>query len=53
MVGIELPLKPVRRQKAYIAPRPQIPLDAPMCIDLSHDSYWRPENRLPFCGHQY
>jgi sarcosine oxidase subunit beta len=43
MVGLSLPLEPVRRQKAFIAPQPQIPQDAPMTIDLVRDAYWRPE----------
>jgi len=50
MAGLDLPLRPVRRQKAYIAPRPQIPADAPMCIDLSRNSYWRPETGGAFIG---
>ena len=43
MVGLDLPLEPVRRQKAFISPKPQIPLDAPLTIDLTQDVYWRPE----------
>lgn len=43
MVGLDLPLKSVRRQKAYIASQSLIPSNAPMCIDLGRDSYWRPE----------
>lgn len=43
MVGLDLPLKPVRRQKAYIAPNPQIPQDAPMSIDIIREVYFRPE----------
>ncbi len=43
MVGLELPLQPVRRQKAYIVPKPQIPHDAPLVIDVARDAYWRPE----------
>ena len=43
MAGLELPLEPVRRQKAFITPRPQIPQDAPLTIDLVQDVYWRPE----------
>jgi sarcosine oxidase subunit beta len=43
MVGLDLPLEPVRRQKVFIAPRPQIPQDAPLTIDLAEDAYWRPE----------
>jgi sarcosine oxidase subunit beta len=43
MAGLELPLEPVRRQKAFISPRPQIPQHAPLTIDLVQDVYWRPE----------
>ena len=43
MVGLDLPLEPVRRQKVFISPKPQIPLDAPLTIDLVEDVYWRPE----------
>jgi sarcosine oxidase subunit beta len=43
MAGLDLPLEPVRRQKAFISPKPQIPQDAPLTIDLVRDAYWRPE----------
>ena len=43
MLGLDLPVQPMRRQKAYVAPRPQIPQDAPLVIDVARDSYWRPE----------
>jgi sarcosine oxidase subunit beta len=43
MVGLDLPLEPVRRQKVFISPKPQIPLNAPLTIDLVEDAYWRPE----------
>jgi sarcosine oxidase subunit beta len=43
MVGADLPVKPVRRQKAYIAPNDLIPQDAPMTIDLEREVYFRPE----------
>ena len=43
MVGLDLPLQPMRRQKAYITPKPQIPPDAPLVIDVARDAYWRPE----------
>ncbi len=43
MAGLELPLEPVRRQKVFIAPKPQIPQGAPLSIDLTQDAYWRPE----------
>jgi sarcosine oxidase subunit beta len=50
MLGLDLPLRPVRRQKAYITPRAEIPQDAPLSIDLSRDSYWRPETGGAFIG---
>jgi sarcosine oxidase subunit beta len=43
MAGLDLPLEPVRRQKVFISPKPQIPQDAPLTIDLVQDAYWRPE----------
>ncbi len=43
MAGVDLPLEPVRRQKVFVAPKPQIPQDAPLTIDLVEDAYWRPE----------
>ena len=43
MAGLDLPLEMVRRQKAFISPKPQIPQDAPLTIDLVQDVYWRPE----------
>jgi sarcosine oxidase subunit beta len=43
MAGVDLPLEPVRRQKVFISPKPQIPQDAPLTIDLVEDAYWRPE----------
>ncbi|MBC7242916.1 MAG: FAD-binding oxidoreductase [Anaerolineae bacterium] len=43
MVGLDLPLTPVRRQKVFIAPQPEIPQDAPFTVDLVNEAYWRPE----------
>jgi sarcosine oxidase subunit beta len=43
MVGLDLPLEPVRRQKVFVSPKPQIPEYAPLTIDLVEDAYWRPE----------
>jgi len=43
MVDLDLPLEPVRRQKVFISPKPQIPQDAPLVIDIVRDAYWRPE----------
>jgi len=43
MAGLDLPLEPVRRQKAFISAKPQIPQDAPLVMDVVRDTYWRPE----------
>ena len=42
LVGLDLPLEPVRRQKVFIA-SDQVPQDGPLAIDLVRDVYWRPE----------
>ena len=43
MVGLDLPLEPVRRQKVFLSQQPLVPQDAPLTIDIVRDSYWRPE----------
>ena len=43
MVGLDLPLDPVRRQKVFLSQQPLVPEDAPLTIDIVRDSYWRPE----------
>jgi sarcosine oxidase subunit beta len=43
MVDLDLPLEPVRRQKAFLSQQPLVPQDAPLTIDIVRDSYWRPE----------
>jgi sarcosine oxidase subunit beta len=43
MVGLDLPLEPVRRQKVFLSQQPLVPPDAPLTIDIVRDSYWRPE----------
>jgi len=43
MVGLDLPLEPVRRQKVFIG-TPTAPPDAPFTVDLVNGSYWRPES---------
>jgi len=43
MVGVDLPLEPVRRQKVYIKTSVAIPSDAPFTVDVNNNSYWRPE----------
>ena len=50
MAGLDLPLESVRRQKAFIAPKSQIPQDAPLTIDLVRDVYWRPETGGAYIG---
>lgn len=44
MVGVKLPIDAVRRQKVHVAPKPQIPREAPLCIDIGQETYWRPEH---------
>jgi len=44
MVGLALPVEAVRRQKVHVAPKPQIPKDAPLCIDIGNETYWRPDH---------
>ena len=43
MVNVELPLEPVRRQKAYLTTSAAIPQDAPFTVNVNNNSYWRPE----------
>ncbi|MGD2105127.1 MAG: FAD-binding oxidoreductase [Anaerolineae bacterium] len=43
MVGLDLPLEPVRRQKVFLSEQPLVPKDAPLTIDIVRDAYWRPE----------
>ncbi len=43
MVGLDLPLEPVRRQKVFLSEQPRVPEDAPLTIDIIRDAYWRPE----------
>ncbi len=43
MINLNLPLKPVRRQKVYIKTAVHIPPDAPFIVDVNNNCYWRPE----------
>ncbi len=44
MAGLDMPLKPVRRQKAYLkTSHSGLPREAPFTVDLVNHSYWRPE----------
>jgi len=51
MAGIDMPLRTVRRQKAYIRISGEmLPLDAPFTVDLVNHSYWRPEAGGVLCA---
>jgi sarcosine oxidase subunit beta len=43
MVNLDLPLETVRRQKVYIKTSVEIPQDVPFTVNVSNNSYWRPE----------
>jgi len=47
MVGIELPVEPLRRMLVPTEPFDQFPHTAPMIIDMSNGFHFRPEPRLP------
>lgn len=49
MAGLELPLEPVRRQKAFIV-SDKVPEEGPFTVDLINGSYWRPEAGGALCG---
>ena len=46
-----LPVAALRRHRAMIAPRPEIPADGPMTVDMDTHAYWRPEGGGAFLGH--
>ena len=51
MAGLDMPLKTVRRQKAFIrTSHSQVPVDAPFTVDLTNHSYWRPEAGGVLCA---
>ena len=44
MAGLDIPVKTVKRQKAYIrTSHKSLPTEAPFTVDLVNHSYWRPE----------
>jgi sarcosine oxidase subunit beta len=45
MAGVELQLRPTRRQKLVLPDLPQVPADAPMTIDEETAAHWRPAMR--------
>ncbi len=51
MAGLDIPLKTIRRQKAYIrTSNEMLPSDAPFTIDLVNHGYWRPEAGGVLCA---
>ncbi len=51
MVGMDMPLRTVRRQKAYIrTSEPGISHSMPFTIDITNHSYWRPEAGGVLCA---
>lgn len=51
MAGIDMPLKTVRRQKAYIrTSEASISHTTPFTVDLTNHSYWRPEAGGVLCA---
>jgi sarcosine oxidase subunit beta len=46
--GIDLPIRPVRRQKLVVPDAPQVPSQAPMTIEYETGAHWRPALRGAF-----
>jgi sarcosine oxidase subunit beta len=49
--GVALPVAALRRHRAMVAPRPEIPADGPMTVDMDTHAYWRPEGGGAFLGY--
>jgi sarcosine oxidase subunit beta len=49
--GIVLHVLAVRRHRAKVAPRSEIPADGPMTVDMDTHVYWRPEGGGAFLGY--
>jgi sarcosine oxidase subunit beta len=49
--GVVLPVSALRRHRAMVTPRPEIPGDRPMTVDMDSHVYWRPEGGGAFLGH--
>jgi sarcosine oxidase, subunit beta len=49
-VGVDLPVKMVRRHRAMIGPQPEIDPRGPMVVDVDTHAYWRPEGGGAFLG---
>ncbi len=50
-VDVLLPVSAVRRHRAMVTPRAEIPGDGPMTVDMDSHVYWRPEGGGAFLGH--
>lgn len=48
--GVVLPVSALRRHRAMVAPRPEIPGDGPMTVDMDTSVWWRPEGGGAFLG---
>ena len=49
--GVVLRVSALRRHRAMVTPRPEIPEDGPMTVDMDTHAYWRPEGGGAFLGH--
>ena len=49
-VGVVLPVSALRRHRAMVTPRPEIPADGPMIVDMDTHAWWRPEGGGAFLG---
>jgi sarcosine oxidase, subunit beta len=49
--GLVLPVSALRRHRAMVGPRPEIPGNGPMTVDMDTDAYWRPEGGGAFLGY--
>ncbi len=49
--GVRLPVSAMRRHRAMVTPRAEIPADGPMTVDMDSHVYWRPEGGGAFLGH--
>jgi len=48
--GVDLPVWALRRHRAMVTPRPEIPGDGPMIVDMDTHAWWRPEGGGAFLG---
>jgi sarcosine oxidase subunit beta len=49
-VGVVLPVSALRRHRAMVTPRPEIPAGGPMTVDMDTHAWWRPEGGGAFLG---